>query len=101
MPGLADQQPMPSAGLPSGNAARADSASSGDRHQLIALRDGSYGRALVVANNNFHGRTISIVGFSSAQAAGNVLLAKDTQKPTLRFAPALVITAAEIDWTVD
>jgi len=56
---------------------------------------------LVVADNNFHGRTISIVGFSSAQAAGNVLLAKDTRKPTLRFAPALVITAAEIDWTVD
>jgi ornithine--oxo-acid transaminase len=37
----------------------------------------------------------------SLRLAERGVLVKDTQKSTLRFAPPLVITAAEIDWAVD
>jgi acetylornithine/succinyldiaminopimelate/putrescine aminotransferase len=37
----------------------------------------------------------------SLRLAERGVLVKDTQESTLRFAPPLVITAAEIDWAVD
>jgi ornithine--oxo-acid transaminase len=37
----------------------------------------------------------------SLRLAERGVLVKDTQQSTLRFAPPLVITAAEIDWAVD
>jgi len=37
----------------------------------------------------------------SLRLAERGVLVKDTQGPTLRFAPPLVITTAEIDWAVD
>jgi ornithine--oxo-acid transaminase len=37
----------------------------------------------------------------SVRLAARGVLVKDTQKSTLRFAPPLVITPAEIDWAVD
>ena len=36
----------------------------------------------------------------SVHLARRGVLVKDTHGPTLRFAPPLVITAAEIDWAV-
>ena len=37
----------------------------------------------------------------SLTLAGRGVLVKDTHGSTLRFAPPLVITAAQIDWAVD
>ena len=37
----------------------------------------------------------------SAKLAERGVLVKDTHGSTLRFAPPLIITAAEIDWAID